>query len=79
MDKKREIYFINNVKFHIDRVKNLGTFMEIKAIDKEGNIGEENLREQCKFYLDLFEIQQKDLVPVSYSDLLLAKQLKRRR
>ena len=34
MDKKREIYFIHNVKFHIDNVKNLGTFIEIEAIDE---------------------------------------------
>src|SRR3989344_860785 len=37
VDKQREIYFIDNVKFHIDTVKNLGTFVEIEAIDKEWN------------------------------------------
>jgi predicted adenylyl cyclase CyaB len=74
VDKKREIYEIHNVKFHIDKVKNLGTFVEIEAIDEGGNIDEEKLREQCKFYLDLFGIQQKDLISVSYSDLLLKRQ-----
>src|SRR3989344_8530159 len=29
VDKKREIYFIKNVKFHIDEVDGLGTFVEI--------------------------------------------------
>ena len=33
VDKKREIYFIENVKFHIDTVKDLGTFVEIEAIE----------------------------------------------
>ncbi len=33
VDKSREIYFIENVKFHLDVVKELGTFMEIEAID----------------------------------------------
>ena len=30
VDKKREIYFIQNAKFHIDRVKRLGNFVEIE-------------------------------------------------
>ena len=32
--KKREIYYISNVKFHIDEVPGLGSFVEIEA----GNI-----------------------------------------
>jgi adenylate cyclase class 2 len=33
VDKTRKIYFINNVKFHFDIVKDLGTFIEVEAID----------------------------------------------
>ncbi len=73
VDKKRKIYFLENVKFHIDTVKNLGTFIEIEAIDKDGLIGKEKLLEQCNYYLDLFEISKDDLISVSYSDLLLQK------
>ncbi len=71
VDKRREIYFIDNVKFHLDRVDHLGTFVEIEAIDADGTIGEARLHEQCAHYLDLFEIAEEDLVHVSYSDLLL--------
>jgi predicted adenylyl cyclase CyaB len=71
VDKRREIYFIDNIKFHIDKVKELGSFMEIEAIDKDGTIGEEQLRQQCQKYMDLFSIQEDDLVAESYSDLLL--------
>lgn len=73
VDKKREIYFIENVKFHLDLVEGLGTFMEIEAIDKDGTIGKEKLLEQCNEYLALFGIFPEDLISVSYSDLLLAK------
>lgn len=73
VDKQREIYFIDNVKFHIDVVKDLGTFVEIEAIDKEGNIGENKLLAQCNLYMGLFKISQEDLISVSYSDLLLRK------
>lgn len=70
VDKKRAIYFIDNVKFHLDEVANLGTFIEIEAIDKDGSIGEDALQKQCNYYLKLFGIKPQDLVEVSYSDLL---------
>lgn len=73
VDKQREIYFIDNVKFHIDVVKELGTFIEIEAIDETGIRGTNELQKQCEFYLDLFEINKHELVSVSYSDLLLQK------
>lgn len=71
VDKTREIYYIDTVKFHIDTVKNLGTFVEIEAIDTDGTIGEEKLLEQCEYYLALFDISKEQLVSVSYSDLIL--------
>ncbi len=51
IDKQREIYFIDYVKFHIDNVKELGTFIEIEAIDTKGTIGKEKLLNQalCKY------------------------------
>jgi predicted adenylyl cyclase CyaB len=73
VDKQREIYFIDNVKFHIDTVKDLGTFVEIEAIDKDGSIGKDKLTKQCQFFLDLFRINSSALISVSYSDLLLNK------
>lgn len=73
VDKKREIYFIDNVKFHLDVVKTLGSFVEIEAIDKTGKIGDKKLLLQCHKYLELFGISDKNLIPDSYSDLLLIK------
>ncbi len=70
VDKKREIIFIDNVKFHLDSVKGLGTFMEIEAIDKDGSIGKNKLLDQCNSYLKVFGIKDKDLISHSYSDLL---------
>jgi predicted adenylyl cyclase CyaB len=70
VDKTREIYFVDNVKFHLDNVVGLGTFVEIEAIDKDGSIGNEKLLEQCNFYLNLLNISKDDLVDNSYSDLM---------
>lgn len=71
VDKQREIYFINNVKFHLDQVQRLGAFVEIEAIDATGNIGLEKLREQCSYYLALFGIKDSDLLADSYSDQII--------
>lgn len=73
VDKQREIYWIDNVKFHLDNVTNLGTFVEIEAIDYQGNIGTTKLHEQCQAYLEKFRIQTPALISQSYSDLLLQK------
>ena len=73
VDKMRSIYFIDNVKFHLDEVKDLGSYMEIEVIDSDDSIGEEKLLEQCQFYLNLLGIEESDLIENSYSDLLLKK------
>lgn len=71
--KNREIYYIGNVKFHIDDVPGLGSFIEIEA----GNIGvdlsSEKLQEQCDFYMKELNIDSSDLLEKSYSDMLLAE------
>lgn len=68
--KDREIYFIENVKFHLDRVEGLGEFVEIEAIDADGSRGEARLREQCAYYMELFGIEEADLITQSYSDMI---------
>ncbi len=70
VDKKREIYFIRNVKFHIDQVNGLGKFVEIEVFGR-GKIA--NLKKQCEFYRKLFGIRAKDLVADSYSDQILKR------
>lgn len=73
VDKKRKIYFIDNVKFHFDEVDELGFFVEVEAIDKDGSIGLPQLKEQCRYYQQLLGIKAADFIAESYSDLLLAK------
>lgn len=69
VDKRREIWLIDNVRFNLDKVEGLGAFVEIEA----GGVGEEagmELFTQCKTYQELLGIEEEDLVTVSYSDLL---------
>ena len=69
--KKREIYFIENVKFHVDEVEGLGNFVEIEAIDVDGSKGLELIRTQCDFYMKELQIKDEDLLTMSYSDMLM--------
>jgi len=70
VEKTREIYFLDNVKFHLDSVIELGSFIEIEAIDFDGSTGKDALYQQCERYMSLLEISRDDLISHSYSDLL---------
>ncbi len=70
--KQREIYVLNNIRFHTDIVRGLGKFIEIEARgEKESEL--KTLRKQMKEWLELLGIEKKDLIAWSYSDLLLKK------
>ncbi len=73
VEKKREIYYINNVKFHIDEVPGLGSFVEIEAGNMLADLSQAQLKEQCDFYLAAFRIGEEALIDVSYSDMLIEK------
>ena len=71
VDKRREIYFVKNVKIHLDRVLRLGKFLEVEAISRAGDV--KKIRSQARQFQELFGVTAKDIVAESYSDLILAK------
>lgn len=70
VEKTRKIFFIGNVKFHIDQVKDLGSFVEIEAIDLNGKVGEEELRKQCDSFIRLLGLEKVEFLDQSYSDMV---------
>jgi predicted adenylyl cyclase CyaB len=72
VEKRRAIYFIDNVKFHIDRVTELGNFVEIEAIDN-GMLTEEKLDKQCRNFMQELGIKSSNLIAKSYADLIKQK------
>lgn len=74
VDKIRKIYFIDNIKFHFDEVKNLGSFIEVEAIDEHNNFSTQELKNQCDNYFNFFNLSDKNLIDKSYSDLILEKE-----
>jgi adenylate cyclase class 2 len=73
VQKRREIYYIENVKFHLDEIQGLGSFVEIEAGNVLADLTPAQLKDQCDFYIREFGIKEKDLIEVSYSDMLLKK------
>lgn len=71
--KKRSIYYLANVKFHLDEIEGLGSFVEIEAGNKRVDLPLETLQEQCDYYIRAFEIAKEDFIQVSYSDMLLSR------
>jgi adenylate cyclase, class 2 len=71
VDKQRKIYFVGNVKIHLDQVKGLGAFWEVEAISRNGNIPK--VRAQALKFQKLLGVTAADIVPESYSDLALSK------
>jgi adenylate cyclase class IV len=71
VQKKRILFTIDNVKFHLDSVVKLGDFIEIEAQDTHGLLTKAALLKQCRYYISLLGIKRKDLVIEPYSDLLL--------
>lgn len=69
--KSRQIYYLANVKFHIDEVEQLGSFMEIEAFNNDGQLSVARLEEQCSFYMNELRVTGADLLDRSYSDMLL--------
>jgi predicted adenylyl cyclase CyaB len=76
VDKIREIYFLDNVKIHLDHVSGLGTFVEIEAQSEEGDLGEDYLQEQCSALMKDFGIRRSDLLSHSYSDMISGNQFR---
>lgn len=71
VEKRRKIFYLDNVKFHIDSVEGLGAFVEIEACDQSGSKSEAELREQCDYYQALFGIKAEALIAKSYSDMII--------
>lgn len=76
VDKKREVFLIDNVRIHLDEVKNLGTFIEFEAVYQETSTEAKELEvKKVKNLMNLFEIQESDLLDRSYIDYLLEKNI----
>ncbi len=74
--KRREIYLIGNVRVHLDKVQDLGVFVELEGVVENpmelGSIADEVQRLQ-----QALGIESRELIKESYSDLMPSVQVPR--
>ena len=68
VEKTRQVWLWENVRIHLDNVKDLGHFLELEALTEEQGIGESQSR--IETLMRALEISTDDLVKGSYGDLL---------
>ena len=72
VEKQREIFLLDNVRIHLDKVIDLGSFLEFEAVyDSTVPGAEEANRAKIQQLLIDFEIDSASLIRDSYHDMLL--------
>jgi len=72
VSKSRKLYLWQNVRIHIDSVKELGKFLEFEIVCT--TLQQENeSREKMKYLKNVFNIKNSDILRSSYSDMMINK------
>jgi adenylate cyclase class IV len=67
--KHREVFLAGRTRIHLDRVEQLGSFVELEVVLADGESPEAGEREAQELLKSL-ELSERDLVPDAYIDLL---------
>ena len=67
--KKRYLYIFNRTRIHLDKVKDLGNFIELEVVLGAGDSYEEG-KTEAQYLIERLGIEKQDLVSCSYIDLL---------
>ena len=68
--KEREIYIYENVRIHLDRVKNLGTFLEFEAVLNDEYHDRTAEKKKVHQLMETLGITEKNLISSSYEKLI---------
>lgn len=69
--KERILYIFQNTRIHLDRVMGLGNFLELETVISKQKMSQAENKHRA--VLRALELDTCEKIPVSYSDLLLAK------
>jgi adenylate cyclase class IV len=72
--KERTLLMRGNIRLHLDRVEGLADFGEIEAVLESGEISESN-RDAVREILSALDINERDLIGVSYFEMMLKKSI----
>ncbi|MDE0041438.1 MAG: class IV adenylate cyclase [Candidatus Poribacteria bacterium] len=73
VEKNRELWIYGNTRIHLDEVLNLGEFIELETVIRDQS--EAEAQTEHNYLKQKLHIAAADLIPVSYSDLLLGRNL----
>ena len=68
VEKQRELWLFGDTRIHLDRVMNLGAFVELETVIR--NQTEREAWMEHQFVKEAIGIMERDLIAESYSDLL---------
>jgi predicted adenylyl cyclase CyaB len=68
--KRREIFVHENVRIHIDRVEELGEFVELEALYDGSPAAEVEQRRLIDYLMKELGIEQSDLLATSYEGMI---------
>lgn len=72
VNKKRNLFIYKNTRIHLDKVENLGCYVELETVFKE--VGDEDeLKKEHYFIIEALGLNKFESVKESYSDLMLLK------
>jgi len=73
--KIRSLYLLDNVRIHLDEVDTLGCFIELEAVISKQH-PEKDCRGRIEELTRHLQIEKADLLPASYSDMLMDRAVK---
>ena len=68
IEKFRKIYLYENVRIHLDKVKKLGSFIELEAVISEKD-NEKKSRKNINLLIEKLNIKKEELIKSSYSEM----------
>jgi len=71
VDKQREIFLFENVRIHLDRVKGLGTFLELEAVFDGSPVAEAEQQRKVDWLMKELQIAPGELLATSYEALVV--------
>ena len=73
--KVRQLFLKDNIRFHLDRVENLGDFIELEYVIPEKE-SIQTAKKNVKLITEQLNIKKKDYIDVAYMDLINQKNKK---
>ena len=70
VDKQREIFLVDNVRIHLDRVKGLGSFLELEAVFDGSATSESDQQQKVAWLMKELRVEPDELLATSYEALV---------